>query len=202
MVKLKKYSMEDLKKSFGAMSELEQALYIGGGKDYKFDKMGHIVSIEENEYDYSRAFCGSKFDLSYTFQNELTISSYPVEYQSGDGSYKHGYTTRMEGGDLGLFKFLADTTSVEWGAQFNGGKDASGSAPCVVTTSNDPTGCKMYTEEKDYDSYVHSHPNHDKTPSSADEDFFLDTEYKNYGIYTGGNNKEGEYSYPREWNKK
>ena len=60
----------------------------------------------------------------------------------------------------------------------------------------------MYTEEKDYDSYVHSHPNHDKTPSSADEDFFLDTEYKNYGIYTGGNNKEGEYSYPREWNKK
>ena len=29
--------MEDLKKSFGAMSELEQALYIGGGKEYIFD---------------------------------------------------------------------------------------------------------------------------------------------------------------------
>lgn len=158
MAKLKKYSLEDLEKTFQCMNELEKAMLVGGGMDYVFDSMGRIKSMSTNDLDYSRALCGSGSSLVYNFKNELVISSYLVTYEDEEKRVVYGYSTRMEGGNIGLFDFLADNTDVEWSAQFNGGADATSSNPCIITTTNSKTRCLTYLEKETNDTFVHSHP--------------------------------------------
>ncbi len=62
MTKLKKYSLEDLERSYTGLTELEKAAYVGGGNEYYFDQNGKIVSVKANDLDYDQAFCGSKID--------------------------------------------------------------------------------------------------------------------------------------------
>ena len=181
MVKLKKYSMEDLKKSFGAMSELEQALYIGGGTSYIFDKMGHMTR-EENPYDYDLAICGSNQEFSYQINGELVVSSYPSP------NSPNTMVTDIKGGDLDLFKFLADHTGVEWDATFKrNGEIPSGSTPCTIHTINSTdTASGIIELGVGNDAYVHSHPNRDSQPSSDDLNDMNSEGYFNQGIYIPG----------------
>lgn len=196
MTKLKKYSLEDLEKTFQCMNELEKAMLIGGGMDYVFDSMGRIKSMSTNDFDYSRALCGSGNSLVYNFKNELVISSYSVHYKTHDNKTVDGTSTRMEGGDIGLFEFLADNTEVEWSAQFNGGNSATSSNPCVITTTNDKQVCMTSVESDDYNTFVHSHPNASEKNdianeewSDADWEFYYGTKYKEYGLRTNGKTK-------------
>ena len=108
----------------------------------------------------------------------------------------------MTGGDLGLFQFLADNTKVEWSGQFNGGQSAAGSSPCVITTTNSKNTCVSAVDDQTYNTFVHSHPHvdgkdktYDDNKSDADEKFYMETHYENYGIY-----QDGKWKYPDEWN--
>ena len=174
--------MEDLKKSFDAMSELEQALYIGGGKEYVFDGYGKLLETKENDLDYNMGERGSAYHIIH---NELTFSSYAISWENANGTQGHGICTQIEGGDLDMFRFLASNTNVEWGAMFNGGKHAAGSSPCKLITNN----------SKDYvvgnlsstcDTYVHSHPDGYTVASEDDKrrgDDEITKQYQYWGIY-------------------
>lgn len=193
MTKLKKYGLDDLEKTFQYMNELEKAMLIGGGMDYVFDSMGRIKSMSTNDLDYSRALCGSNNSLVYNFKNELVISSYTVTYEDEEKRMVYGCSTRMEGGDIGLFEFLADNTDVEWSAQFNGGADATSSNPCIITTTNNKTLCRTRLEKETNNSFMHSHPNGtNRTPrengqlSEADLKMIADGDYGHYALRANG----------------
>ena len=182
--------MEDLKKSFGAMSELEQALYIGGGKEYVFDGYGKLLETKENDLDYNMVVRGSAYHIIH---NELTFSSYYISWKNEDGTYSQGVCTQIEGGDFDMFKFLASNTSVEWGGMVNGGKNVAGSNPCTMITCND-RGTVAGVLQDGYDTYIHSHP-HGGSPSHTDNDEderqeMKDAGYDYQGTYTPGHGIE------------
>ena len=182
MTKLKKYSLEGLEKTFESMKDLEKSMLIGGGMEYYFNSTGHVVSTKVNDLDYDQAFCGSNFCSSYKLNGELMISSHPWGLQPSVT------VTEIKGGDWGLFKFLADNTSVEWEATLcRDGDSPAGSTACAIRTINNREQAPgEYEIGTSNNSYVHSHPNNDSCPSVEDR-FDSDTmRSKGYdqGIYT------------------
>lgn len=191
MTKLKKYSLEDLERVFKNMNELEKSMLIGGGTEYYFNSTGHIVSTKTNDLDFDQAFCGSNFCNTYKINGELTISSHPWDLQSNIT------VTEIKGGDWGLFKFLADNTSVEWDATLCRDNDqpASSTACTIRTINNREQAPGEYEIGVGNNSYIHSHPNNDSTPSfedKSDSDAMSANGY-DQGIYTPKNGKTHWY---------
>lgn len=164
MTKLKKYSLEDLERSFTGLTELEKAAYVGGGNEYYFDRNGKIVSVKANDLDYDQAFCGSNFGINHKIEGELSISSHPWELNPSRT------VTEISGGDWDFFKFLADNTNVEWEATMRRyGDIPSGSTSCVIRTINDRGYAPgEYELGAGNNTYIHSHPDNDPSPSIED----------------------------------
>ena len=142
MTKLKKYSLEDLEKTFQCMNELEKAMLVGGGYKYRFDAQGHMKGCEYIAGSHSFVCAGNN---SYEIAGDIAISSTPASDDFKDGGLS------IKGGDVNLFKFLAQNTGVEWAASYNPGSDA------VINT--------CFTEDavdtdriKGYSRHIHSHP--------------------------------------------
>lgn len=142
MQKLKKYSLKDLKRSFECMNELEKAMLIGGGYRYSFDAQGHMTGCEYIAGSHSFVYAGHN---SFEVAGDIIISSTPANNDFKDGGLS------IKGGDINLFKFLAQNTGVEWAASYNPGNDA------VINT--------CFTEDavetnriSGYSRHIHSHP--------------------------------------------
>lgn len=158
MNKLKKYTLGQLNQMFTNMTEEELSVYFGGGTTYKFDKKGHMVT-EENNFEYNVVCVGS---VSQIYDGTLSVSSYICS----DGTRGDS----IQGANIGLFKFLADNTNVEWGAFYKDGLDAPSSRDCLLQTTHQRTVCQnRYDENAGYTSYMHSHPKQEKYTYSSED---------------------------------
>lgn len=90
---------------------------------------------------------------------------------------------KIEGGNLQLFKWLADNTNVEWTGYYNGGKKASDCADCTMYTSHENDSCASIPSSN-CDTMIHSHPNWAGFTPSSDDYQALD-EVREQGVTTG-----------------
>lgn len=191
MKDLEKYSSEQLKKVNESLTGAEQSVFAakGTGKDFIVDSGGN-VTYRTNSLGYDRVLCGKEGNQkSYALgAGMLSVSPYESSYYDPDGFHQTKTGTALTGGNIGLFKFLADNTNVEWQGLFNGGEKASDYAPCCIRTIHEKGFCSPTPFLPGYDSTVHNHPGGGSQPSD------LDTEskeqypeaYENFGIYYGG----------------
>ena len=178
MKRLNIAQLEELSKKYLRISEEELMNFYGGGETYRFDSKGNLT-IEQNDFDYNMVFAGNS---SYIYDGTLTLSSYVSNGVSGH---------TINGANLGLFKFLADNTNVEWGALYEGKLDSDNSTECLLQTSHQKDSLNMmYDTTSGYTSFIHNHPSSYPNYSETDEDtweYMYNNYYiTNYGIYVNG----------------
>ncbi len=183
MKRLNIAQLEELSKKYLRISEEELMNFYGGGETYRFDSKGNLT-IEQNDFDYNMVFAGNS---SYIYDGTLTLSSYVSNGVSGH---------TINGANLGLFKFLAENTNVEWGALYEGKLDSDNSTECLLQTTHQKDSVNMeYDTTSGYTSFIHSHPssypNYSDTDAETWMDMYDNNEYiTNYGIYVNGKIKD------------
>lgn len=191
MKDLEKYSSEQLKKVNESLTEAEQSVFAANamGKDFVFDSAGNVISETYNTLGYDRALCGSnQYILS---AGSLSTSTYTAKSKDDRDFPITVQGTALTGGNLGLFKFLADNTTVEWQALYNGGEKYSDYSNCYIQTSHQEGICAGQVLSG-YNSMVHNHPKGYNFASSDDNNakrVFEENSYTNFGIYAIGNPK-------------
>lgn len=179
MKRLNIAQLEELSKKYLRISEEELMNFYGGGETYRFDSKGNL-RIEQNEFDYNMVFAGNS---SYIYDGTLTLSSYVANGVSGH---------TINGANLGLFKFLADNTNVEWGALYEGELDSENSTECLLQTTHQKDSVHMeYDTTSGYTSFIHNHPSSYPRYSDTDAETWMDMydnneNITNYGIYVNG----------------
>jgi len=183
MSKIKKYGLSHLVKTMQTLNDVEKSMFVGGDIIY-MDSKGSIVGVTEDSNSYDTIVIGNTY---YTCSGHVTTTIENDISWSDTDSQQTVYGSRLElqGGDYGLFQFLADNTSVEWQGFYNGGEDVDSATLCMLRTihsSNQVTG----SIPTGYNSTIHSHVYGSSSMSEGDEEAaeaYGDFGYSTFAVY-------------------
>lgn len=191
MKDLEKYSSEQLKNVNESLTEAEQSVYARrSGTDFFVNQNGHVTTAP-NTLTYDRVICNpERGRKEYALGAGLLSTDEFTGIVKDPGPYgmeRNVPGTMLVGGNLGLYKFLADNTEVEWQGLFNGGEKASDYTPCLIRTvhSEHSIGGDIPVG---YDSLVHNHPGASNVEASVDDinNRPQSPEIKYVGVYGDG----------------
>lgn len=145
MKKIGKYTLSALAKSMSQCDREEMSKFIGGGFKYTFNGAGQLDKVEEVEEVEGDMNIVSAGGSILSVSGDLSINFTPAneDFKSGGLS--------INGGNMDLFKFLADNTDVEWAASY----DSNGNA--VINTNYDAYAVEVNRLDG-FEYHIHSHP--------------------------------------------
>lgn len=186
MSKLRKYGLDDLKENMQKLSS-EEISEIVGGDTYVFNRYGRLIEHEVDDCPNDLVVVShpSGSESVYWTKGKMSMKIEACEYEDTNTSEpRYGSRVEFRNAELGLFKFFADNTSVEWNAFYNGSRDASDETGCFLRTISDPYQVVGSDMSMMYSNMIHNHPDYNKNPSTADR--IAAEDYKNSGIYVKG----------------
>ena len=186
MSKLRKYGLDDLKENMQKLSS-EEISEIVGGDTYVFNRYGRLIEHEVDDCPNDLVVVShpSGSESVYWTKGKMSMKIEACEYEDTNTSEpRYGSRVEFRNAELGLFKFFADNTSVEWNAFYNGSRDASDDTNCMLRTIGDRYQVSGADVSDEYSNMIHNHPDKGRSPSDADRE--NSSSYDNSGIYTTG----------------